>query len=221
MYPYVDFSAAEDFADRVCREGKTIYENALSGLRQAGVDIRNPLQLLYVLKKMGPQSFEQLFSETEADATDMFLLSQRVVEDNRPFFESPELRGKIAGRRFLLASTDVHEHAIHALAQLLTEAGAEVSNLGAEQSPNQVVDQLQNDSFDAILLSTHNGMALDYARMLQSQLRQINAKLPVLMGGVLNQKIEGEILPVPVVNEISAMGFHPAIALPNLSKLLS
>ena len=221
MYPHVDFSAAQGFADRVCRDGKTIYENALSGLQHAGVDIRNPLQLLYVLKKMGPQLFEQLFTESEADHTDMFLLSQQVVEDYRPLFATSELRDKVKGKRFLLASTDVHEHAIGALAQLLSEAGAEVVNLGAEQAPEQIVNQLQIDLVDAVLLSTHNGMALDYARMLQSRLQENKFEMPILMGGVLNQKTEGEELPVPVANELKAMGFHPAIGLPNLTKLLT
>jgi len=221
MYPHVDFTAAQAFADRVCKEGKVIFDNALAGLKDSGVDLRNPLQLLYVLKKMGPQLFEQLFTESEADLTDMFLLSQQVVEDYRPLFESDELKDKVKGKRFLLASTDVHEHAIGALAQLLSEAGAEVVNLGAEQAPEQIINHLQNDSVDAVLLSTHNGMALDYARMLQSRLQENKLELPILMGGVLNQKMEGEILPVPVVNELKAMGFHPAIGLPNLAKLLT
>jgi methylmalonyl-CoA mutase cobalamin-binding subunit len=151
----------------------------------------------------------------------MYLLSQQVVEDYRPLFKTDELKGKVKGKRFLLASTDVHEHAIGALAQLLSEAGAEVINLGAEQAPEQVINRLQNDSVDAVLLSTHNGMALDYARMLQSRLQENNFELPILMGGVLNQKMDGEVLPVPVINELKAMGFHPAIGLPNLTKLLT
>lgn len=221
IYPHVDFSAAEAFADRVCEDGKSIFDNALAGLVESGVDIRNPLQLLYVLKKMGPQSFESLFCDIKNDVTDMFSLSQQVVEENRSLFETREMKDKVKGKRFLLASTDVHEHAIGALAQLLSEAGAEVVNLGAEQGPEQIVNQLQDDSIDVVLLSTHNGMALEYAQQLKALMGDKQIDLPVLMGGVLNQKIDGEALPVPVVGELKAMGFHPATALPNLTKLLT
>lgn len=222
LFPHVDFSAAEAFADRVCLDSKSIFDNALLGLKQCGVDLSNPLQLLYVLKKMGAQAFEELFARDtpSTDPTDMYLLSQQVIDKYRPMFESPELIEKVKGKRLMLASTDVHEHAIGALAQLLSEADAEVTNLGAEQSPDQVVEQLRNLSVDALLLSTHNGMALDYARQLKSMLDKEGIELPVLMGGVLNQKVDSEALPVAVIDDLKQLGINPAVGLPSLTKLL-
>jgi hypothetical protein len=44
--------------------------------------------------------------------------------------------------------------------------------------------------------------------------------LPVIMGGLLNQKIDEQALPVAVVEELRALGMHPAISLPGLVKLL-
>ena len=224
LFPHVDFSKAEAFAERICRSGKTIFDNALAGLRDSGVDIRNPLQLLYVLKQMGPQTFEALFAaqitEQDSDLTDMYLLSKRVVDEHRALFDSPELKAKIKGKRLLLASTDVHEHAIGALAQLLGEAGAEVTNLGAEQSPDQILKILRSNSLDALLLSTHNGMALEYAQQLQSAMVAEQINLPVIIGGVLNQKVEGQALPVPVVEELKSLGFLTGNSLPGITKLL-
>lgn len=224
LFPHVDFSKAEAFAERICRSGKTIFDNALAGLQDSGVDIRNPLQLLYVLKQMGPQTFEALFAaqitEQDSDLTDMYLLSKRVVDEHRALFDSPELKAKIKGKRLLLASTDVHEHAIGALAQLLGEAGAEVTNLGAEQSPDQILKILRSNSLDALLLSTHNGMALEYAQQLQSAMVAEQINLPVIIGGVLNQKVEGQALPVPVVEELKSLGFLTGNSLPGITKLL-
>jgi methylmalonyl-CoA mutase cobalamin-binding subunit len=224
LYPHVDFSAAQTFADSVCEDGSRIYENAMQGLKQCGVDCRNPLQMLYVLKNLGAQNFETLFADDvtagSSIQTDMFLLSQSVLDDYRPLFESAEMRLKMQGKQFLLASSDVHEHAIGALAQLLGEAGAEVINLGAEQTPQDLVNQLIRQSADAVLLSTHNGMALEYARELKSAMESNQIALPVVLGGVLNQKVDDAPLPVPVIEDLKQLGFHPATSLPHLTKLL-
>ena len=40
------------------------------------------------------------------------------------------------------------------------------------------------------------------------------------MGGVLNQKVDDRELPVPVIEELRALGMRPAINLPGLMKLL-
>lgn len=224
LYPHVDFSAAQTFADSVSEDGNRIYEGALQGLKQCGVDCRNPLQMLYVLKNLGAQDFETLFADDMNVAasvhTDMFLLSQAVLDDYRPLFESTKMRLKMQGKQLLLASSDVHEHAIGALAQLLSEAGAEVINLGAEQTPQDLVKQLIKRSADALLLSTHNGMALEYARELKSAMESNQIALPVVLGGVLNQKIADAPLPVPVIEDLKQLGFHPATSLSHLGKLL-
>jgi methylmalonyl-CoA mutase cobalamin-binding subunit len=224
LLPHVDFSAAESFAECICRQGQSVFENALSGLGEIGVDTRNPLQLLYVLKKMGPQRFENEFSNqsssVDSPLTDMYSLSQSVVDDYRPMFADAGLRAKVADKCFVVASTDVHEHAAGALAQLLSEAGAQVVNLGAEQNPQDLIDAIRDHAADALMLSTHNGMALEYAKQLKHHLDGASLSLPVIIGGVLNQKVDNQILPVPVVDELVELGMQPAVGLPNLTRLL-
>jgi methylmalonyl-CoA mutase cobalamin-binding subunit len=224
LYPHMDFSAAEAFAATVCRQGRQIYDNALAGLADMGVDTGNPLQMLFVLKKLGAQRFEELFS-TDLDAaqspvTDMYAMARDVVDAHRPMFSEESFRARVKGKRFMVASSDVHEHAAGALAQLLSEAGARVVYLGAEQNPGDLIAALQANPVDALLLSTHNGMALEYANQLKQLLEAALLTLPVIMGGVLNQKIEGHSLPVPVIDELKALGMHPAIGLPGLARLL-
>ncbi len=224
LYPHVDFSAAQSFADEVCRQGNEIYHRALDGLRDVGVDTANPLQMLFVLKKMGAQRFERLFaSELDANAatgTDIYHMSQQVIDEHRPLFAAPGLRDRVKDKCFLIASSDVHEHAAGALAQLLGETEAKVVYLGAEQDPGDLVAALRNNPADVLLLSTHNGMALEYAQQLRRQLDEAQLSVPVIMGGVLNQKIETQALPVPVLDELKALGMHPAAALPALTRLL-
>ena len=224
LYPHFDFSAAQLFADRVCQEGQVIFDNALAGLQDFGVDIRNPLQMLLLLKRLGATGFEQLFvdakvSENRID-TDMLTLAQSVVDQHRELFLEPDFRSRVKGRCLIVASSDVHAHASGALAQLLGEAGANVVYLGAEQNPGDLVAAIKKHPADALLLSTHNGMALEYGKQLKQLLEQASLSLPVVMGGVLNQKIDGQALPVPVVNELKALGMRPVTSLPGLVRLL-
>jgi methylmalonyl-CoA mutase cobalamin-binding subunit len=224
LYPHVDFSAAEQFAGTVCREGREIFTAALAGLGDLGVDVRDPLQLLYLLKQLGAPGFETLFAgetdKLQSPPTDMYAMSQEVVDAHRPMFSDAAFRARVKGMRLLVASSDVHEHAAGALALLLDEAGAEVVYLGAEQDPQDLLDALRRQPADALLLSTHNGMALEYANQLQQLLQSDAIDLPVIMGGVLNQKVDDQALPVAVVEELTALGMHPAAGLPALARLL-
>ncbi|MGB1009352.1 MAG: cobalamin B12-binding domain-containing protein [Thiolinea sp.] len=236
MYPHVDFSAAEAFADEVSRAGKTIFQRALAGLEDEGIDTRDALQLLYFLKLRGSDWFEQRFGFVGEDSvasqppgaeandhvvshmlTDICRMTRDLVAEHQELFSSEMAREKLSGQRLLLASTDVHEHAISALAELLRLSGAEVINLGAEQDTVQVAAALKQYIPDVLLLSTHNGMALEYARQLHQLMVEHNDTTPVLMGGVLNQKVEDQQLPVPVAEDIRKLGFR---ALETVERLL-
>ncbi len=231
MLPFVDFSPVERFADTVCEHGDKVFRNALAGLADLGVNTKDPLRLIHALKSMGAARFERLYGVGALDEshshgrraiipTDIYELSLKVIEDHRDVFQVPENRARIAGVRLLLASSDVHEHAIHALGRLLDEAGARVVNLGPERSPVQIAEAALAHRVDGILLSTHNGNALEYARRLKQSLRDLKCEVPVIIGGVLNQKMEGDELPVPVNGELEQIGFGVAGSLRQLTARL-
>ncbi|UCC51715.1 MAG: cobalamin B12-binding domain-containing protein, partial [Anaerolineaceae bacterium] len=223
MHPWVDFGPARAFSRKVVSAGRKIFDRAISGLEDAGVDVANPVQLLYVLKHLGPADFESLFGLGEWDPstrrrrplvpTDISQQSLQTIEEYLPHFSTGKIRALMTNRRLLLASTDVHEHAVFVLEALLRESGAEIINLGAEQNPIDVVKAVQSNQVDAILISTHNGMALEYARRLRAELGERRLDVPVLMGGVLNQKIEDQALPVDVRAELHQLGFHTSAQL--------
>jgi len=52
-------------------------------------------------------------------------------------------------------------------------------------------------------------MALDYARRLKEEMSSQKANIPVVLGGILNQKFENESLPVDVSASLKELGFHP------------
>ena len=73
----------------------------------------------------------------------------------------------------------------------------------------------------SVLISTHNGMALDYARRLKEEMARRRTDIPVVLGGILNQKIESQSLPVDVSGDLKKMGFNPCPKLDgNFKKLL-
>jgi methylmalonyl-CoA mutase cobalamin-binding subunit len=220
LHPYMDFSAAEAFSKTVLSAGKSVFDSSLVGLKEAGVNIRDPIQLLYVLKRLGPAAFEEMFGAGKRNqiyargrepivATDVFELSNRYVDQYRDIFTNPKSKSILRSRRILIASTDVHEHAIMIIHRLLAEAGAEMINLGAEANPDEIVSEAHAKNVEAILISTHNGMALDYARRLKDELDNRKVKIPVVMGGILNQKVENQPLPIDATADLKKLDFYP------------
>ncbi|MDY0093165.1 MAG: cobalamin-dependent protein [Candidatus Vecturithrix sp.] len=215
LWPYIDFSASHAFAENIVSAGKEVFTSALDGLQEAGVDTQNPVQLLYVLKRLGPAVFEEMFGSGREPLvpTDVFEMSLTCMKQYRPLFKQLQVKQRLYGRRMLIASTDVHEHAILVIHQLLSEAGVEMINFGPEKNPDEVADEACARKVEAILISTHNGVALDYARRLKAELRKHQAEIPVLMGGVLNQKFEDQALPVDVTQSLKELGMYPCVAL--------
>ncbi|MBD3306032.1 hypothetical protein GF339_06590 [candidate division KSB3 bacterium] len=219
LWPHVDFSASREFSETIASSGKTVCTNALEGLKEAGVDIHDPVQLLYVLKQLGSETFEEMFGAGTPDETaargripvvptDIFQMSLQHIDYYRPRMLRPDILAKLQGRRMLIASTDVHAHGILVIDQVLSEAGIEMINLGAERNPDEVVAAACAREVEAILISTHNGMALEYARRLQEELRRQNVRIPIIMGGVLNQKVDDQALPVDVTQTLKELGIH-------------
>ena len=220
LYPHVNFRSAYDFSDRVVTAGQSTFNRAMDGLKEAGVDTADPIQLLYVLKKLGPAAFESMFgtgrrNETYSRGrepvvpTDVFDMSNDYVARYRDLFTAPQSTKMLRGRRILIASTDVHEHAIMIIHRLLAEAGADMTNLGAEANPDRIISDALSCNAEAILISTHNGMALEYARRLKEEMAGRGVDIPVVLGGILNQKVESQSLPVDVTGDLKELGFNP------------
>lgn len=212
-----DFTEPRRFAECVCKGGKKVFSNAMTGLAEAGVNMKDPVELLYVLKKLGPAIFEEMFGVGERAAgsprgriplvaNDVFEESERRIVEERAFFTTGKSLGASSGRRILLASTDVHEHALYVLETLLRETVAVVENLGAEINPDELAEACLQSGPDAVLVSTHNGMALEYAKILLEEMAERDLNLPVIFGGVLNQKVDEMTMPVDVDEELEKIG---------------
>jgi methylmalonyl-CoA mutase cobalamin-binding subunit len=221
LMSYVDFTPAYDFSAKLYSAGKSVFENAIDGFKEAKIDIDDPVQMLYVMKMLGASDFEEMFGAGKVDVdssrgrqpvypTDLFEMSQRFIDENQHIFDNPRSRSRLEGRKFLIASTDVHAHAVTIIHELLSRAGSEITNLGAEINPDQIATAAKSCGVEAILISTHNGMALEYGKRLKAELDRQKVNVSVIMGGVLNQKVEGVALPVDVTTNLKELGFYPS-----------
>ena len=221
LWPHIDFTSAYDFSAKLYSAGKSVFDNAIDGLKEAKININDPVQMLYVLKMLGPADFEEMFGVGKVNEdssggrqpvfpTDIFELSQSVINEYGHIFDNPRSRSRLEGRKFIIASTDVHAHAITIIHELLSRAGTEITNLGAEINPDQIARAAKSCGAEVILISTHNGMALEYANRLKTELDRQKVDVTVVIGGILNQKVEDAALPVDVTINLKELGFYPS-----------
>jgi len=83
-----------------------------------------------------------------------------------------------------------------------------VVDVGHSIDPDQVVKALLKTRVDGICISTHNGMALSYAKNMLEELRRSNLEVPVFMGGRLNE-LSGETLPRDVTADLRELKIIP------------
>jgi methylmalonyl-CoA mutase cobalamin-binding subunit len=217
LAPYLDLTQAEAIRDELLESGRGVFERALSGLQTQGVEIQNPLEMIFVLKKIGAERFEREYGAGIPDPawprgrkpirlTDVFArtyqMGQAIVQD----LPRSRRRDKV---KVVLASTDVHEHALFIIQRALDTMGLSPIMAGPEKHPAEVVRVAASKSADAIVVGTYNGMALEIGKALRCELDKLGLKMPVFMGGKLNQVVEGRALPVDVSTEIAALGLIP------------
>jgi methylmalonyl-CoA mutase cobalamin-binding domain/chain len=216
--PVVDWSQIEAMRDRLVQGGRAFFDAAIKGLAAAGIDVRDPAQLLIVLKRLGSSRCEELFGAGEPDlefprgrrpVLETDLVKSTMVERERLL---AELRGRgeeesIRGMKVLVTSTDVHEFAEFLLASALGAVGAQVIDFGINRDPEDIVKAVIETDADAVVITTHNGVARSFGARLISELAAAEAgSVPVFMGGVLNEDVDGSEIPVDVRADLNASG---------------
>jgi len=225
LAPIFNLEPAQELKGRLLSLGRGVFERALKGLSESGVDITNPLELLFVLKKVGALRFERLYGAGQEDPgylggrkpavlTDMYARtyarSQSVIDD------LGEL-GKQHTGRLLLASTDVHVHGLIIVERALSCMGFKTILAGAELSPTRIARQALESEVTGVIVASYNGNALEIAKAVRNELEAVGLRLPIFIGGRLNQADAGSKLPRNVENEIGELGVR---ACPSISDCL-
>jgi methylmalonyl-CoA mutase cobalamin-binding domain/chain len=216
--PVVDWAQIEAMRDRLVRGGKAFFEAAIGGLAGAGIDTRDPAQLLLVLKRLGSTRCEELFGAGEADpefprgrrpVLETDLVRKTMEERERLLVELQGRREEeaIRGMKVLVASTDVHEFSEFLLTSTLAAVGTDVIDFGVNRDPEDIVKAVIETDADAVVITTHNGVARAFGQHLMKELAAAGAGgVPVFMGGVLNEDVAGSEIPIDVSADLNANG---------------
>jgi methylmalonyl-CoA mutase cobalamin-binding domain/chain len=216
--PVVDWGRIEAMRDELVRGGRAFFEAAIAGLSSAGIDVRDPAQLLLVVKRLGSARCEELFGAGTPDpeyprgrrpVLETDLVRSTMQERERLLVE---LRNRseeeaIRGMKVLVTSTDVHEFAEFLLSSTLSAVGAEVIDFGINRDPEDIVKAVIETDAEAVVISTHNGVARSFGQRLMGELDSAGAGgVAVFMGGVLNEDVDGSEIPIDVSADLNANG---------------
>jgi methylmalonyl-CoA mutase cobalamin-binding subunit len=214
----IDWGFFDAIKDKLLKGGRRYFDSVLNGLQELKVDIEDPLQILMAIRSLGGVEIENRWGigELPKDAsetykpiypTDTFQDYERYRADVRQHFQGFE--GKVDQRqRVIVGSTDVHEYAMLLTVDALRELGINPIVAGTSVDPDELADLALETSAGAILISTHNGMALTYAQHLLGELKKRELAVPIGIGGTLNQDFDGEPAPLDVTAQLSEMGLH-------------
>jgi hypothetical protein len=218
--PMLDLAPVDTIADRLVEGGRAFRDRTLAGLAEAGVDTRNPFELLLALRRIGARQLEERFGPGEyrdtarhrrvplVRATTVAAVEAQgggVVASLAP--EDLELlRG--AGLRACVTCTDVHEYGKILIETVLAMAGVEVHDAGVSADPDRVASEARACGAHFIAVSTYNGVALRYMRQLGEELARAGLAMPVYIGGKLNQIPDDspDSLPVDVSADLGRLG---------------
>jgi methylmalonyl-CoA mutase cobalamin-binding subunit len=108
--------------------------------------------------------------------------------------------------KVVVASTDVHEFAKFLLTSTFEALDAHVIDCGINRDPEDIVKVVAETAPEAVVLTTHNGVARSFATKLMDELRAQRLSPSVFMGGVLNEDVDGADVPVDVRDDLRRLG---------------
>lgn len=212
----IDWTAYEKKRDGIKEKAVIMFNNILEGFEAAGIDIKDPLQWLLILKKFNRSSFETMFHPSVDELGDFkpyypTELGRDTIEKRDALIEkmsADDLEGKLNGMKVVVASADTHTYGLNLVEGSLKWAGAEVINGGLDVEPVDLLDIADEENASVIGISAHNGQALGFARQLLELAKERNKEYFVFMGGVLNGILPGHSEPVDVSDMINELGVH-------------
>lgn len=215
---YIDLAKIEAEADILVACGKIFFERVMNGLDDQNINVDHPGEVLAALKAIGVTQIETNFGVGEKDVNAMrgripvrptaivkvMDKQQAEIMSNIKGLEEHPLQGV----NVVLASTDVHEFGKDISKAVLEKAGAEVFDLGTNVAVEELGDTVIETGSRAVCISTYNGIAYSFAREMTKRFRDLGIEVPIVMGGRLNEPMDGSDLPVDVSDKLAEMGIN-------------
>lgn len=216
---YIDWDKVNAEADVLVTGANVFFERVMNALDDLGVDICHAGEIVSVLKAIGPVQLETAFGSGRREEgamrgripvrpTSIVQTINRIEDDalaKKDFDKSLPLNGV----NVVIGSTDVHEFGKEVIRSYLRKAGATVFDLGTSVAISEIADTLIETGSNILCMSTYNGMAYSYGRDLTKKLEEENITgTHIIMGGRLNEAIDGSDVPVDVTDKLKSMGIN-------------
>ena len=231
IYDTVNWTALEVQRDNLVTQGNRFFDNIINGLSDAGVDITDPLQILVAVRRLDSAGVERHFgvgTPTEDPAFDGYepIVPTDVLQDflnvRNELREVSRPKSWTLNRshKAVIASSDVHELGMRLVVDVTESLGIKpvIGSVGVD--PDELAELALQEEATAVLVSTHNGMALSYGESLMRELAARNIKPQVIFGGKLNQDVEGSEMPIDVTDELTALGIDVCHDLKDLAAII-
>ena len=217
---YIDWDKVNADAEILVTGGNVFFERVMNALDDMGVDLNHAGEIVAVLKAIGPAQLEEAFGSGKRDKNAMrgripvkptsIVQTITKIEDDaiaKQSFTAGD--GPLAGITAVVGSTDVHEFGKEVIRNYLRKAGAQVFDLGTSVAISEIIDNLIETGSKVLCMSTYNGMAYSFARDLLKALKENGLEdTHVLMGGRLNEAMDGSDVPIDVTDKLTAMGIN-------------
>lgn len=212
----MNWTPIEECAEIMMREGRKFYENAMAILEAAGINMKDPLELFMVLKKLNPSKFEATFHHNKDEngtvipfiPTVLGRKTESLTKDTiRELYDEKGLKGnELEGVKLIAASGDTHTYGLYFINGIYSEFGAEVISGGVDIDPPTLLDLADEEGFDTVAISVHNGQGLDYAKQLVELAEKRGKKYNMMLGGMLNAILPGDSVTSDVKGLINDLG---------------
>lgn len=216
---YIDWDKVNGDAEILVTGANVFFERVMNGLSDLGVDITHPGEIMSVLKAIGPAQLEEAFGSGKHDEKAMrgripvrptsIVQTINKIESDALQKQQFSGEGPLSGVTALVGSTDVHEFGKEVIKNYLRKAGAQVFDLGTSVAISEIIDNLIETGSKVLCMSTYNGMAYSFGRDLLKALEENGlGDTHVLMGGRLNEAMDGSDVPIDVSDKLTAMGIN-------------
>ncbi len=213
--PFMDFTYLEEMRDVLVEQGTIMYQNAMDAFVEAGVDIKDPLEMILTLKNFNPVKFEEYFHPRVVDGvvqpfypTVLGKQTTEMTEDIIKDLKAQHLDNCLNGTKVVMGSGDTHTYGLRLVESVLRAAGADVIDAGVDMDAVDLIDLAEESDAKYVGVSVHNGQALPYGKQFLDICKKRNKEYCFFMGGKLNSLIEGFSEPQEVDGDLQKLGIH-------------
>ena len=212
----MDFTPLEKLRDDLIEKGTLFFNNVMTALEQAGVDIEDPLQMIVVLKRFNPVRFEQSFHPSTQNggtfkADHPSVLGRKTIDESEKIIADLFKKGyrdTLQGKKMVAVSADGHSYGLMLVDSVMNKMKATVINGGVDMDPVDVLDLADEENTRIILVSAHCGQILDYSRQIKALAAKRNKEYKIFVGGMLNAILPGHTEPVDVTDKLLELGVY-------------